>query len=404
MNAQETSDTPTATAAGGDLIRAIGQVAAVVAAGVGVIYALGGLIIWLRLLLISKPQLAVVSELPREVVSALGLVVVVLALALGAAYAVWRLVWHPEQETPPQLSPKFLKTLGLAVRPFAALAGLLAAPTVFILLVTHIREQETFGIATEWALPLSAALVFLLAVAWAGFALRMHERLGEVYWVRAVQEATQHRSDAAGRDAKLAREAAEQARVDVERAETAAQQAEEAARAAKEDAERPASHGTDAQMQEDQQRAENALVHAKDERDRAEGKKDEWRQLEERRKEAAKRLLGLETNGSPLERTHEEVTAFAITGFNSTAAIALSALLWALVWLPAFVAAASALPLANAQACVASGGAVTGQFIGETGERVFLADDRADRIVSLSLERLGALYIGDEASEGTACP
>lgn len=86
-------------------MRAIGQVVASLVAGVGVIYAVGGLVIWLRLLLGGKPQLAVVAELPREVVISVGLVVVLLAVATGGFYAVWRLLLSPRDEKPPGEGP-----------------------------------------------------------------------------------------------------------------------------------------------------------------------------------------------------------------------------------------------------------------------------------------------------------
>src|SRR5919106_3175913 len=95
---------------GGDVVRAVGQVIAALAAGIGVIYVVGGLIVWLRLLIVGEPQLAVVSGLPREVLISVGLVVVVLAIGVGAAYAFRRLVLKPGEEAPPKSDEEMAAT------------------------------------------------------------------------------------------------------------------------------------------------------------------------------------------------------------------------------------------------------------------------------------------------------
>jgi hypothetical protein len=97
----------------------------------------------------------------------------------------------------------------------------------------------------------------------------------------------------------------------------------------------------------------------------------------------------------------------AVRRFNRTGEIAMSALLWAAVWLPAFLIAAASVPLAEARACL-TGRPLLGEFIGETKERMYVTDALGDRIVSLPIRELDRTYIGDEArGDGSAdatCP
>jgi hypothetical protein len=405
METGERPGTPKAAGVGIDVIRAIGQAAAVVAAGVGVVYAVGGLVIWLRLMLVSRPQLAVVSELPREVVSALGLVVVVLALAVGAIYAVWRLVWRPGQEDPPQLGEGIRKTLRGARRLVAIVGLLFAAPTVLILVVARIRDDETLGIGRPWGLLVAVTTVLLLAFGWGLFAVRLRERLGEGYWIRADKEAKKRRLEAARRKADRAREDADGARVAADRADETAKDANVAAQSAREAAEGAADDSEEAAKQrEEEERAQETEDRAKRDEDRAQRAAAQLSQVEANVRELEGNLREMEERGGRTKPPDPDTKALAKERYNTTGAIVISALLWAAVWVPPFIAAAASLPLAKARAC-AAGASLDGEFIGETGERIFLTDAAADRIVSLPLQDLSRVYIGDKArSDDATCP
>jgi hypothetical protein len=83
-------------------IVATGQVAGALIGAVGVVYVLGGAIIWARMALGANAQITVVAGLPRETVTSAGLGAVVFSILVGAVYGLVRLVHGRSRFAPPQ--------------------------------------------------------------------------------------------------------------------------------------------------------------------------------------------------------------------------------------------------------------------------------------------------------------
>jgi pyruvate/2-oxoglutarate dehydrogenase complex dihydrolipoamide acyltransferase (E2) component len=370
---------------GEGVVRAIGQVIAALAGGIGVVYVIGGLIVWLRLLIVGKPQLAVVSELPREVLISGGLVVVVLAIAAGATYAFRRLAWRPGEETPAKSDEE--TTLIQAVGWGAALA----TPT-WIALAASAKTDEgalqnlwigdwfDLGIPNWIGLVVAGGIAWALGAVWARFAIQLWHRVCQRYWTdaqRAVRherseaEATTQRAKAADRKAVDARTAATAAAEDLQKAVMGAGQSPVA------------------------QLAEDAAAAQRDAR------------AAEETAEAAK-AEAVEAERPASEDPAARARSLATQRFNRPGDVALSALVWAGIWLPAFFVAAASVPLPEARACLEGRNVLNGEFIGETTERVYIVDSSGDRIVVVPNSELHRTYVGDEAGGGgsadATCP
>jgi hypothetical protein len=378
-----------ATTVGADLVRAVGQVVAALAAGIGVIYVLGGLVVWLRLRLVSEPQLAVVSGLPREVLISVGLVVVGLALGVGAIYALRRLVRRAEDERPPPTDADLRSLLKHDRWHVAGLGALLALPTLLAVIFAWRWDESWLGTAWTgrwYGFSLTVLLVWLVGCVWALVATRLWRWFGARHWALATKTVQDQQ--------EKVREASERAN----RAREAAEKASAAAMKAEEDANKAAADADEVNEMGKKQELERAAA----ESERAGRERRRADRVEEDARQAEELAQALQVDyAEPVEGARAQ--KLAIEGFNKPSAIGVSALFWAALWVPAFVAATASLPLTKAQACGTDPSPdVEGEFIGQTADRVFLTDASTDRIVSLSLDDYGRVYVGDAA--WGACP
>ena len=84
---------------GSDVVKTIGQLLALAAGFLGLVYAAGGGVLALRLFLADLPSRTIVSQLPRDVLISIGLAQIVLpVLGVAAVYLIYRLARDP---TPP---------------------------------------------------------------------------------------------------------------------------------------------------------------------------------------------------------------------------------------------------------------------------------------------------------------
>jgi hypothetical protein len=107
---------------------AAGQVAGALIGAVGIVYVLGGAIIWARMALAANAQITVVAGLSRETVTSAALGPVVFALLIGVVYAILRLVNGDEGW------PRMPGT--------ALLAGIFLAPTAATVVVSLIFNEH----------------------------------------------------------------------------------------------------------------------------------------------------------------------------------------------------------------------------------------------------------------------
>jgi len=78
---------------GSDVVKTIGQLLALAAGFIGLVYAAGGGVLALRLYLAHLPSRTIVGQLPRDLLISVGLAQVVLpVLAVAAFYAAYRLL------------------------------------------------------------------------------------------------------------------------------------------------------------------------------------------------------------------------------------------------------------------------------------------------------------------------
>jgi hypothetical protein len=87
------------------------------------------------------------------------------------------------------------------------------------------------------------------------------------------------------------------------------------------------------------------------------------------------------------------------------APVALSCLASALLFVPAFVALAAALPFPQATVCAKKpkGYSAAGRYVGETKERVYLGDDTNGRIVAVPMTEVSRVFVGKSAADTALC-
>jgi hypothetical protein len=178
------------------IIKAVGQVAAALLGAVGLIYGLGGAIVWLRLAIYGEQSLPVVAALPREVLVSVGLVVVLLALAVGLGYIVGRgLLWTGARKPPRKTDAGKIK--------FWVVASLMAVPPGLIFGISVAFARVWPDDVWEWQQPLGVALfvagLLVIGAGMAFLALKLWRLFGEDYWISA-RKAESNAPDHATRD------------------------------------------------------------------------------------------------------------------------------------------------------------------------------------------------------------
>lgn len=432
-----------APATGSGVVRAISQFLAILAAGAGLIYALGGLVLWLRLWIAGRPQLAVVSGLPREVVISVGLAIGFLSLLCGVAYAGWRLVVRVGDERPPRFEePESIMATVARNRRWILLFGtVLAVPTWGVVGVTGLtndRWADRVWTPRWWLVLILATAVWIGGVLWAWLTLRVWRKVGENYWREGAKEvaplderkrladlasgaATDH-ADRLRTTAKRLRREADEARTESDRCRKVHDELSDEHRTARRDEDRFRRARDDAVARvRREDRGEDDLVRARqDLRDAevratdaqtrmddgaraAEDAEQRARAAEDRAREAEHRADDGEEGAAAASRQSREVAQLptaedtAVRRYNTLPAVGLSALLTAAICAPAFFAASAAVPLVDARVCLAGHAPVDGQLIGGTKDWVYLTDDRANRIVMLPRTQVSRAYAGDDA-------
>jgi hypothetical protein len=167
---------------GSDVVKTIGQLLALAAAFLGLVYAAGGAVLALRLYLARLPSRTIVGQLPRDMVISVGLAWVVLpALAVVAIYTAYRLL---RGKTPP---PKRLvrQWREHSRRGWAEIIGASAIPAFVVAGSIELQadralsgSEQTLWLSSVEALSLLGFLVTLLAVL---VALKLRARLVDRY-------------------------------------------------------------------------------------------------------------------------------------------------------------------------------------------------------------------------------
>ena len=167
---------------GSDVVKTIGQIFALAAGLIGLVYAAGGGVLALRLYLAHLPSRTIVGQLPREVLISVGLSQVVLpVLVVAAFYAAYRLLLG---SAPP---PKWLvrQRTERSLRAHAALVGASAVPAMAVagLIALGATSAGTRSAQLLWLVPAEkvALLAFLLTLVTVLVALNIRARLVEQY-------------------------------------------------------------------------------------------------------------------------------------------------------------------------------------------------------------------------------
>ena len=158
---------------GSDVVKTIGQLLALAAGFLGLVYAAGGGVLALRLYLADLPSRTIVSQLPRDVLISIGLAQIVLpVLGIGALYVIYRVLRGPKP-APTRLVREWTER---SPRGWATLVGASAIPALVVAGSIALGARGVRG-ESLWLVPL-AFLVTLLVVL---VALRLRALLVAVY-------------------------------------------------------------------------------------------------------------------------------------------------------------------------------------------------------------------------------
>lgn len=160
---------------GSDLVKAVGQAVGLLAGAVGLVYAVGGAVLALRLFIEDLPSRTIVAQLPRDLLVSVGLAQVVLpGLAIAALYAAFRTL---RGASPP---PKHL--VDQWIEPSArGWLELVAASAVPALVITAYSALRVPRVQLEWDLAWLLPLTMLLSMLIILVALRLRATLAATY-------------------------------------------------------------------------------------------------------------------------------------------------------------------------------------------------------------------------------
>jgi hypothetical protein len=163
---------------GWDVVKALGQVFALVAGFIGLVYAAGGGVLALRLYLAHLPARAVVGQLPRELLISIGLTQIVLPiLGIAVLYGTIRLLLGAWPRSPEWLVSQWThKSLGgwtvlivVCAIPALAAAGWMA----------HSEHPRGGPHALRWLLPVTFVVTMLVILVALNLRAKVAGRYGD---------------------------------------------------------------------------------------------------------------------------------------------------------------------------------------------------------------------------------
>ncbi len=164
---------------GSDVVKTIGQLLALAAGFLGLVYAAGGGVLALRLFLADLPSRTIVSQLPRDVLISIGLAQIVLpVLGVAAVYLIYRLAREPTphprrfvREWTERSARGWATLIAVSAIPALAFAALIALGS------DTVREESN---ANLWLAPVAFLVTMLVVLV----ALRLRAKLVVRYGVR----------------------------------------------------------------------------------------------------------------------------------------------------------------------------------------------------------------------------
>ncbi len=160
---------------GSDLVKAVGQIVALLAGAVALVYAVGGGVLALRLFLEDLPSRTIVGQLPRDLLISVGLAQIVLpGVAIAALYAAVRILLGTTPE-PRRLVDQWAAP---SRRGWIELTAASAVPALAIAAYGALRvPRHQLGWDLAWLLPAALLLSMLIVLV----ALRLRAGLAVAY-------------------------------------------------------------------------------------------------------------------------------------------------------------------------------------------------------------------------------